>query len=285
MDPVPAHPLYSARPVISILRGVRKTGTRDRSSRVWCDVMDHGNRIKAVFRIMGRTVNRSSIALLAILLGGCGKPRASFEQILSTGIHDYESHRYAEAIAMFRHAAETDRERPEPSYYIGLCYLGMADEHFKNDNLPAALRCTDQAVAALDAAVGAFPGYSKAVQAHADALRLRGRHQAALDIANWAAAQSGGQAKMLILKGRQLSQSGDIDGARLAFRQAASVEPDNAAAHAELGRFYMRMGNDREAIDALKRAYELDPGAPGVVAALARLGAVSEMPPPPATRK
>ena len=42
------------------------------------------------------------------------------------------------------------------------------------------------------------------------------------------------------------------------------VEPDNAAAHAERGRFYARYGNRTAAIDSLHRALELDPNAPGV---------------------
>lgn len=223
-----------------------------------------------------RPTARMFILLLALIVSGCGKPRAEFDEIMATGLHDYQQGRYHEALSMFKHAAEVDRERPEPSYYFGLCYMGMADQHFRNDNLPAALRCCDQSVAAFDAAIGAFPGFSKAVQGKADALRLKGKHRAALDIANWAATQSGPQAKMLILKGRQLAQAGDIDRAELSFKQATSVEPENAAAHAELGLFYLRCGNDPAAIRALQKAYDLDPGAPGVVAALARLGAMPE---------
>jgi len=103
-------------------------------------------------------------------------------------------------------------------------------------------------------------------------LKLKGKHAAALDIANWAARNCGPQAKMLILKGRQYAQAGDLDQAQLAFKQATTVEPHNAAAQAELGLFFMRCGNDTEAVTCLQKAYELDPGAPGVVAALARLG-------------
>lgn len=220
------------------------------------------------------------VALTAAGFSGCGKPRAGFEEVYDEAVREYDANNYSEALGLFKHAAEIDRERPEPSYYYGLCYMGMADTHFRNDNLPAALRCCDQAVSAFDAAIGAFPGYTKAVQGKADALRLKGKHQAALDIARWAATQSGPQSSMLILKGRQLAQAGDIDGAQLAFRQATSVEPENAAAHAELGLFFMRCGNDAEAVTALRKAYELDPGAPGVVAALARLGVSIDTPPP-----
>lgn len=225
---------------------------------------------------MSEKLHTYLLLVCLLILPGCGKPRASFDEILATGIEDYQNRQYSDALSMFKHAKELDRERPEPSYYVGLCYMGMADQHFQMDNLHAALRCCDQAVAAFDSAVGAFPGYSRSVQGKADALRLKGKHQAALDIATWAAAQSGGQSKMLILKGRQYAQNGDIDRAQLSFKQATSVEPNNPAAFAELGLFYMRCGNDTEAVKALRRANELDPGAPGVVAALARLGAVND---------
>lgn len=220
----------------------------------------------------------ASLALAILSAGGCGTPKPSFDEAMTAGLVEFNAGSYAEAMGPFKTAKELDRERPEPSYYIGRCYLEMADRHFKNDNLPAALRCCDSAIAAFDAAIGAFPGYSDAVQAKADALRMRGKHEAALQIATWAAAQSGPQAKMLILRGREEARAGDVDQALLSFKQAATVEPDNAAAQAELGLFYMRLGNDADAIRSLRRAYELDPGAPGVVAALTRLGAMTEPP-------
>ena len=112
----------------------------------------------------------------------------------------------------------------------------------------------------------------------ADGLKLRGKHRAALDIAHWVAAQSGFQAKKLVLKAREHADQGDLDNAQLAYKQAATVEPENAMAHGELGLFYMRMNNQSEAIRSLTRAYELNPGAPGVFAALIDLGAVPKYP-------
>ena len=91
-------------------------------------------------------------------------------------------------------------------------------------------------------------------------------------------AQSGFQAKKLVLKARQYADQGDLDNAQLAYQQAAAVEPRNAMAHAELGLFYMRMNNKPEAIRSLRRAYKLNPGAPGVFAALIDLGAAPQYP-------
>ena len=209
----------------------------------------------------------------AAFLSGCVKPVPTYDSLIREGLREYDAGQYAEAIAMFKEAAESDRERPEPSYYTGLCYLKMADRQFRQDDLPAALRYCDRAIGAFDAAAGAFPGYSRAIQAKTDALKLKGENQAALAVANWAAAYVGPQAKMLIMKGRQYAQAGDIDNAQLAFQQAVSIEEKNPAAHAELGLFYMRCGNKGKAVESLQRAYDLDPGSPTVVAALAKLGA------------
>lgn len=211
----------------------------------------------------------------ALLLGlpGCIKPHGTYDESMNNAAAEYKAGHYAEAIAMYKNAAELDQERPEPSYLTGRCYLAMADKQFREDDLPGALRYCDRAIATFDASAGAFPGYSRAIQAKADALKLKGRNEAALEVANWAAKYVGPQAKMLILKAREYAQHGEIDKAQLYFQQAVSVEPGNAAAHAELGLFYLRCGNDAAAVRELQEANKLSPGAPGVLAALARLGA------------
>jgi cytochrome c-type biogenesis protein CcmH/NrfG len=48
-----------------------------------------------------------------------------------------------------------------------------------------------------------------------------------------------------------------------------AVEPDNAMAHAELGRFLARQKRYAAAVRALENAYRFDPSEPGVVADLA----------------
>lgn len=215
-------------------------------------------------------------ALLA--LGGCGEPQPTYEEAFSEGVRESEAGHPVEAVAMLKMAAATDPERPEPSYEMGRCYLAMADKQFVEGDIPGALRYCDRAIASFDKAIAAFPGYSRAVQGKADGLKLRGKHRAAMDITSWVAAQSGFQAKKLVLKARQYADQGDLDNAQLAYKQAATVEPDNAMAHGELGLFYMRMNNKPEAIRSLTRAYKLNPGAPGVFAALIDLGAVPKYP-------
>ncbi len=208
----------------------------------------------------------------APLAAGCMGPSTSVNDLNAQGLNEYRAGRYTDAVAIFKRAAEKDRERPEASVYIADCYLAMSQERFKDGNVHGALRWCDFAISQYDAAVDAFPGYSRAVQGKADALKLKGKHEAALQTADWAARNSGLQSTKLILKGREYAQESDMDQAQLAFRQAVAVEPDNAAAHAELGLFYLRCGNKADARESLRRAYELDHKTPGVTEALAQLG-------------
>lgn len=220
-----------------------------------------------------RSINLGGIFLLAILGGACTS--ASYEEMIREGERERIAGNYADALGMYRAAAERDPERPEPSFLTGRCYMAMADQQFREDDLLGALRYCDRAIASFDAAIAAFPGYSKAVQGKADALKLRGKHQAAYEIARWAAAQSGYASKKLIIEAQQFAATGDLDNAQLSLQKAVSVDENNAVPHAEIGRFYMRTNNRDKAIEHLRRAYELNPGIPGVFEALLDLGAVT----------
>ncbi len=217
------------------------------------------------------------LLLSCLVIAGCGDGKPSFNELMETGHADYEADRTVEALALFEQASDIDPERPEPAFFQGGCFLRFAKQKFAENDIPGALLQCDRAIAAFDRAISAFPGYRRAVQGKTDALKLKGLHEAALEITDWAADQSALHPNLLLLKARAYARSGDMDKAQLTFVQAVRMEPENAVLHAELGLFYMRFGNDFEAVRSLKRAYSLNPGAPGVVAALARLGALSEL--------
>lgn len=212
-------------------------------------------------------------AALAFMLVGCGPPGEArkFHQI---GLDYYNREQYYEAIAQFENARKIDRETPETAYYIGRCWLRIAERKLREDVGVSGMRFCDRAAYEFERAYNAFPGYSKALQGRAEALKLRGRFTTALEIAAWASANAAPRAKMLIFESRELAQAGDLDRCLRKLKEAVAVEPDNAAAHAELGRFYLRCGNDSEAVRCLRTAYRLDPGAPGVVSALSSLDAL-----------
>ncbi len=221
-----------------------------------------------------RVTTLTCLVASVFYVAGCGGT-ASFEEMIQEGEQERMAGNYAEALGMYRMASDRDPERPEPSYLIGSCYMSMADKQFREDDLVGALRYCDRAIASFDAAISAFPGYSKAVQGKADALKLRGKHQAAFEIARWVAANSAFEAKKLIIEAQQYSSSGDLDNAQLCLKKAVAVDENNAVAHAEMGRFYLRLDNRDAAISSLRRAYQLNPGIPGVFEALLDLGAVT----------
>jgi len=65
----------------------------------------------------------------------------------------------------------------------------------------------------------------------------------------------------------------DVDHALANYAKAIEVAPTDAWARAELGRYYMGLGRNDDAIEQLKQARALNPSEPGVAEALARLGA------------
>lgn len=212
-------------------------------------------------------------AAVAAALGGCG-PSAAVREYNRVGLEQYNKGDYYAAIGQFENARKLDRETPEPSYYLGRCYLRMAEQKMREDNLVAGMRFCDRAASEFERAYSAYPGYTKALQGKGEAMKLRGRGQVALELAAWASAMAAPKAKMLILEAHELAQQGDLDRSLRKLKEAVAVEPENAATHAELGRFYLRCGNDREAALELRQAYRLDPGAPGVVSALSELNAL-----------
>ncbi len=214
-------------------------------------------------------------ALTLALLVGCGPP-GKVRDYNQSGLEQYNKGDYYAAIAQFENARKVDPERPESAYYIGRCYLRMAEQKMREDNLVAGMRFCDHAASEFERAYNAFPGYTKAIQGKTEALKLRGRQAAVLDLASWASAHATPRAKMMILEAHELAQSGDLDKSLRVLKTAVALEPENAAVHAELGRFYMRCNNESEAVAELQNAYQLDPGAPGVVSALAELNALPE---------
>lgn len=217
--------------------------------------------------------------VLVMLLAGCGTgPSSEVRRFNQMGLDYYHRGDYTAAITAFSASREQDRETPEPGYYIGRCYLALADKNFREDNLVTAVRYCDQAIHQFTAAYEAFPGYANALQGKAEALRRKGQQQAALELAEWAATTAGPNARLLIFQAREQAQHGDVDKALVILQQAVDMQPDSPAIHAELGRFYARFGNRPAAVASLKKALELDPRAPGVAMTLASMGESDRVP-------
>jgi len=230
-------------------------------------IWEHG------YRIM-RTACCAALLLWVAVTSGCGPVVGEINQ---EGLTEYHAGRYIEAIGLFKTALRKDIARPSTLYYIGRSYVGLAEERFRRGNARMARRNLDEAVYYYDRAMAAFPNYEEAIRGKSRALELRGEYDKALAAVKKSMDLLGPSAKHKITIARQYEERGDFDNALLAYRQATILEPLNAWAHAEFGRFYRRINRRDDAIAELSRAYRIDPKRADVDADLKALGA---WPPP-----
>ena len=216
-------------------------------------------------------VGRGMVLVLALLtLGGCATGPDS-RALRLAGQRAMIDHDYAVARGLFQEAYQLEPEDPANLHDLGDCCMHYARQRFGQRNAPAALREVDRAVAYYQRAINAHPGWQPALLGKNRALELKGQFEEALRVAKWAADFVGPAARQQIFLARELEERGDLDAAQLRYRQAVAVEPDNAAAHEELGRFFLRNEKRDLAIGELLSAYQLDPRRPGLREALTEL--------------
>lgn len=179
---------------------------------------------------------------------------------------------YMLAKQKFEAARDLHPEDPRILFDLGMVCRIQAERALAEGNEAAAWREIDRAIECFDRAIEARPGMHAAIEARTDALEFKGRHADALRSAEWAMTFVGPSAKSHLTVARELEKRGDLDGALLRFRQAVVIEPDNATAHAALGRFLIRIGKRDEGVAQLERAYRINPLEPGVARALADQG-------------
>ena len=211
---------------------------------------------------------RLGTAMLLLLLPaiGCEPTARSYH---AEGMAEYHAGHYEAARAMFKSALLEKPEQQESAYYLARCCRIAAERKFSQGDYPGALRELDEAIFYYGQAIESYPGYAAAVEEKSDALRLKGKYTEALRLSIWAKDNAGRTVRQLVNVAHEFEQVGDMDMALTRYRQAVAVEPDNALAYAELGRFLARQKRYAAAVRALENAYRLDPSEPGVVADLA----------------
>jgi tetratricopeptide (TPR) repeat protein len=208
-----------------------------------------------------------TVTLLLLLPAfGCEPTAQSYH---AEGLAEYRAGDYESARGMFKAALLEKPEQQESAYYLARCCRIAAERKFDEGDYAGALRELDEAVFYYGQAIESYPGYAAAVEEKSEALRLKGRYAEALRLSIWAKDNTGRTVRQLVNVAHEFEQVGDVDMALMRYRQAVAVEPDNALAHAELGRFLARQKRYAAAVRALRDAYRLDPSEPGVVADLA----------------
>jgi tetratricopeptide (TPR) repeat protein len=202
-------------------------------------------------------------------LSGCGP---SFRELRMAGQEQMIRSHYGTARNLFQEAMEKVPEDAENLYDLGDCSVYLARERFGQRNEAAAMRYADQAIEYYSRSVNAHPGFEPALWGKNMALELKRQFGDALKVAEWAAEFVGPSAKQQLFLARELEERQDLDAALLRYRQAVAMEPNNASAHAEMGRFLLRIDRRDQAIRHLRTAYRLNPTEPGVREDLLHLG-------------
>ncbi|MCP4250963.1 MAG: tetratricopeptide repeat protein [bacterium] len=215
------------------------------------------------------------LSLLAVglpVLSGCATEPDSRE-LRMEGQRAMIRGEYGTARGLFRQAHELEPEHAHNLHDLGDCSTYFARERFGQRNVAAARREVDQAIQYYQRAINAHPGLQAALLGKNIALELQGQFEEALRVAEWAAEFVGPSAKQQIFLARELEQRGDLDSALLRLRQGVAMEPLNATAHEELGRFYRRINKRDLAIHHLTKACRLAPERSGPRLALTEMGA------------
>ncbi len=200
---------------------------------------------------------------------GCGP---NFRRYRVDGQRAFLDGRFAAARGDFEHALTLRPEDAENLFDLGSVCMVFARRALAEHQRPAAIRELDRAIEYFTRSIEAHPGSQASIIAKNDALELRGKFDQALRDAEWAMTFVGPSARAHLFMADELEERGDFDGAMLRFRQAVAIEPNNPTAHASYGRFLLRLGDRKAAVEHLKRAYELNPLESGVAESLANLG-------------
>ncbi|MFH0982522.1 MAG: tetratricopeptide repeat protein [Planctomycetota bacterium] len=222
---------------------------------------------------------RTAVGLVTLSAAGCSTA-PTFAEFRLAGQQQVVKHNLGVAKRLFEDAHGLVPEDPYNLHDLGVCSMVLAREQFQQRNYPAAMREADQAMEYYGRSINAHPGFQAALLGKNLALELKGQFEEALKHAEWAREFVGPSAKQQIFLAHELEERGDLDGALLRYRQGVAMEERNAAAHAELGKFFYRQKRFDEAVEHLQAAYRLNRDEPGVRRLLEQLGAPLESPAP-----
>jgi len=175
------------------------------------------------------------------------------------GLQQYRQGDLTRAIATFRQAYEVRPGDTNTCYWLGRCYLDLAQKEWEAGRASGAMRFADKALFYLNSAIKAAPAHSPALEAKAQALQLKGDAAEAAQTAQWIAETLTPTAATMLAKAQAYTAAGDADRAMLAYRQAIALEPQNPKAHEAFGRFLLKVGRRDQAIEHLQEAYRLKP--------------------------
>ena len=211
---------------------------------------------------------------VAAALPGCGPTYRGLRHMGQSAVLRGD---FGPARHFFLQAEEKRPRRVENLHDLGVCSAVLARQKFEQMNHAAAFREVDDAIDYYRRSIDVHPGHQASLEGLNVALELKGQFDEALEQAHWAAEFVGPSARQQIFLARELEQRGDVDGARLRYRQGVAMEPRNPEAYVAMAWFCLRHGNESAAVFHFQEAYRLDPGDADVLEQLAIRSAVPQI--------
>lgn len=199
------------------------------------------------------------LLLVALMLTACAVPNSVLRKRAAQAVAEGKPQR---AQTLLERALEQDRTDWEAHYALGRVLL---------DGDPLGAQLHIERAMTLQPSGPRTPAMTDAL---AEALYRQGKHEQALAMLEQAIDEQEVSAAYLRL-GRYAATIGDVDGAVLAFRQAAAVaDGDDVEPYRVMWRFYESIGDAGNALRMLRMAYGLRPDDPTFAMALRRYGIV-----------
>jgi tetratricopeptide (TPR) repeat protein len=208
---------------------------------------------------------------LVVFLVGCGPSEKDLRQM---AIRQYRDGQQIESMTTLRQLLEEDPSDPIANYYMGLNYRRWAERQRREGDKAGAIEELDTAVMYFTQAIKSWPNYMAAISAKNEALETRDKYEEAIEVAQRATEVNRGESEHFAYLGTEYMQRGDYDNALRCFKTSLDIQ-ENAKAYAGLGELYTRVGNQQMAIDAYRRAYEMDPTNKKVARSLDKLASDS----------
>ena len=151
--------------------------------------------------------------------------------------------------------------RQDPTFYKAI-YM-VAEHHYANGQF-------DQALKHFEEAHRVSAESSEALGRIGDCHHQLGRVREAYRYYTWARREDPlfESARHVLIEGAALARQGDLEAARRRILQATQLDESLAEAWNELGWVLLRLGRTEEAMNVVRRAVELEPDHPGLLANL-----------------
>jgi len=210
----------------------------------------------------------ASVALPAMLTG-CSEMVTYSKVSREQGVKLLEAGQVEQAAGAFRNATKQNARDYQSFYYLGQCYEQLGQEQLALYNYKTALQIQPATVdGRLDKTFRA-----KAVDALGSYVaRANSREQELDSLEEQANRTQLGTDWFVLAKAYQYS--GDADSASDAYNRATLVAPADIDVIRSYGLYLEEIGQARRADPVLRRAYQLNPSDPQVIAALRKVGVV-----------